>query len=584
MDFLKTIFILLAVNFTMPLAFPDDEPICEPPAVSLPLKLSSDMERFLTQKAPAAQSADWFAATSDQIRSAPCRRNGPPTLAEMAAHIQAIDANSPSNERQSRTIHGIAFEDESPQLLDLFEKLTTYEDGAGAGRKTNQKTFQSPCKKVICAAKQLFGEKESSALLYMLDRYELNGSHLASPGADAWKFNELEDVLMGVSDLPRTVMPFQKNKRLIRYKRGSVPPTYGANHEVYANSVIEILDKWDTLSLEQRQMTILHELGHNLGSDLGIIKSAQWLRLSGWKTKTLMREIEVKESGKTVKKQVNESFMAADNLNTIASRYGLNNPDEDFAEAIVAYRYNPQRLKERSPEKYELLKEAVFDGLEYTSDGTCDENNSMTRRLAIGAGFTLRGPAQVSPYVDAVKKTCGEWIIPLLAKPPISATLDARSSDCIAREITKEMAADIAKRDSFRYPEFTRAALAMRRYPPMSASFAAKATQRVRDDFKAALRDVLSSQDREVDPLYLEKGSYKNLPTKSFCAKWTGAHPAADRLRTEFDDTKTLAVFRNSETVKKFFLNSCLAIQGTKMPHRAMTSDEIDKALTLYIP
>ena len=65
--------------------------------------------------------------------------------------------------------------------------------------------------------------------------------------------------------------------------------------------------------------------------------------------------------------------------NTILSGYALDSikyspadaPKEDFAEALAAYRYRPNYLKQISQEKYDFIKEKVFNGVVYDSEEDC---------------------------------------------------------------------------------------------------------------------------------------------------------------------------------------------------------------------
>ena len=90
---------------------------------------------------------------------------------------------------------------------------------------------------------------------------------------------------------------------------------------------------------------IIHEVGHYI--DEKTISSKVWKKVSGW--------------NKSNKKG---------SLACTLSYYGTSSKYEDFAESITAYRYAPHLFKD-CPEKYELLKEKVFGGIEYKTEAQC---------------------------------------------------------------------------------------------------------------------------------------------------------------------------------------------------------------------
>ena len=49
--------------------------------------------------------------------------------------------------------------------------------------------------------------------------------------------------------------------------------------------------------------------------------------------------------------------------------YGATLPTEDMADSVKMYVYDPQRLQNSSPQRYEYLRNYIFDGVEY-EDGT----------------------------------------------------------------------------------------------------------------------------------------------------------------------------------------------------------------------
>ena len=54
-----------------------------------------------------------------------------------------------------------------------------------------------------------------------------------------------------------------------------------------------------------------------------------------------------------------------DSSNQPPTRYGLTDPDEDMAESVMMYVYDPERLKNSSYERYYFIRDEVFGGVEY---------------------------------------------------------------------------------------------------------------------------------------------------------------------------------------------------------------------------
>ena len=311
------------------------------------------------------QHLNWSAASSIDVKKTSCKTTVVPSLREMEAFIQTESYNyQPQNESepQSSEVNGVVFEDESPVLIKAFEGLTTAYDSFGINpRSENQINLQTKysinpgCKKVKCALDKIWGEEFGSKLLYILMRHHFNASELAYANSDRFTPKELDDVIMGLEDLPNSFKPlgqstFRSFQRLAHFKRGAVSPF--DDSKTYANSVVMLFDMWSKQKSEERQYTVFHELSHNISFSLGKLdESSEWLALSSW--------VKVGDNWKKAKSAC------------MASRYGSVNPDEDWAESVSAYRYNSVNFKNRCPEKYNYLKEVVFKGIEYTSDELC---------------------------------------------------------------------------------------------------------------------------------------------------------------------------------------------------------------------
>ncbi|WP_413586454.1 hypothetical protein [Bdellovibrio sp. HCB274] len=297
---------------------------------------------------------DWWSVTPSQVSSAPCKNQRAPLDSEMLTELQPS-----SLKKKSETLFGIKFKDEDPELLQLFRDMHSFDISMNGAAPL---ALKSHCDKVVCSMQSLYGPRVGIQLLYMLKHFGFNGSHLRAANASAWTSDELDDVLAALSDYPIELYPLDYNRKLIHGKRGSrVKLPEG---ESVANSTMEIFDFWNSLSLPERQQTLLHELGHVVARKNNLDESAIWLKVGGW----VVRDSKNKSA---------RTYSLADPSKAV-SMYGKTNPHEDFAESVVAYRFGAPRLKSEQPEKYELLKDRVFDGKEYLSSSACVASKSRT--------------------------------------------------------------------------------------------------------------------------------------------------------------------------------------------------------------
>ena len=297
---------------------------------------------------------EWFGANDKQISEAPCKSKTPPSESEIAKLIQ-----SRSNGKKSASIHGVQFKDEAPELIEAFKHFTTAYDQMGfREKKEDQKEIQTEykinpeCDKVMCAMEKIWGKEMGGKMMFLKLKHGYNTSELAFANSDRFTKEELDDVILGVEDLPRNLAPLGKdnNQRLTRFVRGYTLENYSPT--VVANAVVMLFDAWSKDSSASRQYTIFHEMAHNVGSKLNRLDdSPEWHELSGW-----------------IKKGDN---WEASPDGCFASKYGKTNPWEDFAESLSTYRYNGNEIKTKCPEKFEFLKKNVFKGIEYTEANLC---------------------------------------------------------------------------------------------------------------------------------------------------------------------------------------------------------------------
>ncbi len=374
-----------------------------------------------------AKKIEWEAVSNANVKSAPCTKKTPYTVEEMTSWLKSHQ--SPMT--KSKKIHGISFEGESPENLASFEYLTTFKTFYGESDPKEQKTFNSKCKKVECAVKEIFGAKTGMQLLFMHRKFGMNGSHLITPHRSSWKSSELDTVLLALSDFPSGLLPAEANRPLTHFKRGYLPGH--ADESVIANASIEVFDLWDEQTPESKRYALVHELGHNLG---GLANDAdehsKWLKMSGW----------VKET-KIVKGEKVTEYKAT-KPEAIISKYGFTNPAEDFAEAVAAYRYNPKKLKAVSAEKYNFIKEVIFDNVEYTSADACNNPKRLSDDYIKKAEAIVSNWQPSSQDIKNIVSKCSSTAITELASKGTVRTDSATMKSCYesafnaqAREVAK---------------------------------------------------------------------------------------------------------------------------------------------------
>lgn len=377
------------------------------------------------------KAIDWTAASDSQIRHAPCTRKNAFTDEEMKTWMSSNDSSPKIN----KSINGINFEDESFENLEAFRHLTTYVDILGRKDTEKHKDFSSQCKKVECAVKEILGNEIGLPLLYMQRRFGLNGSHIIKPQeeATAWQKSELDTVILALSDFPDGVMPIQNSRTMIH-----APRNHG-NGRTIANAVITIYELWNEQSPEQQRSTIVHELGHAIAGISDLDDHDHWLQHSGWREETKVK------NGQTY------TQYESSNTDTIISEYGLTNPHEDFAEAVVAYRYNPVALKEASPGKYNLIKEAVFDNVEYTSQAACSNPQRMSNKLRDELSQEISEWSPSEDELRQISNRCSRLAIEILANNPSVELSTPEFQNCYNRSVASQTS-EILKRKIENHP------------------------------------------------------------------------------------------------------------------------------------
>ena len=323
--------------------------------ISVQLRASQDCIPGPHHEEGIQEIAHLLETLDSDIENAPCKAKEPPSQDEVNRLI-----SQRRNSKASENVHGVNFVDEDPALIKSFKEMTTamdiYSINPEPDRQIeiqNQYGINPECTKVDCAVKKIWGEEIGPKLLFMKLKHGFNGSEFVYKNTERFDQSELDDVLMGLEDMPSSWVPIADNKRMTRFKRGSTLAIY-ANRSVAANATITVFDIWSDLSKRRRQETIFHEVSHNMAYNLGSLdEKPEWLNLTGWIKK------EDKWTSDPAKCQVTE--------------YGTTNPAEDWAETLMVYRYKASELKKKCPEKYAFVKKHAFKDIEYLTPESCSE-------------------------------------------------------------------------------------------------------------------------------------------------------------------------------------------------------------------
>lgn len=518
------------------------------------------------QQAAPPEELKWWPADDRQIASAFCHRRVPFSDQEIEQGLQTLIPRG--DRRVSRKFFGIELENESETLAGLLEALLRYQ-GLFSGMivneqeaRSNQKSFSSPCRTVRCVLEDpaIFGPKLGPRLLFMLGRYGFNGSHYSAPNSAPWKDDEIDEVLMSLSDFPPSLLPILPGRQLTHFSRGFMPGEYSNSKNVLANSFVYVLDTWNKETPESRQQVIFHELGHVIGSYYGLDESAEWLKFSDWSSRTTVSD----------GREINSAVPA--NRSSTISLYAQTNPKEDFAETVVAYRYNPALLMRRSPEKYQFLKESVFDGLEYTSEQACAPEKSFSGSLSTSITQRARSlttdPLAMRSIASQALQHCGERIVQSFGENTTLGPADlVPARGCLEQALAIQLASDLPQAGEFKYQERTRVP-ALERLRSAGADPAI--TQAFLEAVVSETRDTLA--EMMVDLIQKEKYNYltqprNKLPLPEFCANYSQyAYQDLPAIRGNYrgNAAGSLFAYRHREFLNRFANEVCLSLHRGK--------------------
>ena len=164
---------------------------------------------------------------------------------------------------------------------------------------------------------------------------------------------ELLDILMMYEEMPEGYHKINGFNYIIRRKTGIPHPIYPSAAAVTwpQKGYIEFMSvAFTEPSVFDTYRLIIHEKTHMLWANVFSDElKAEWIKIGGW-----YQEDPQSDEWFTTK---TTEFVSAYAHN--------NNPNEDMAESCAFYITDPEKLKSRSPAKYEFLEEYIFHGSRY---------------------------------------------------------------------------------------------------------------------------------------------------------------------------------------------------------------------------
>jgi hypothetical protein len=298
------------------------------------------------------------------------------------------------------TISGVEFESESPNLLWAFRELVTGTafNSTDTGAVNLQEIYEiNPhCYDVICATEKIFGDGIGIRVLYLQAVHDLNASHIIHYDADKFTSSELDVAIEALQVIPKRLMPLERSKKFIRYKKGGAWIENGVpRRTVLANSNMEFYDSWAKKDKEMQKYVVIHEYAHNLAwrktyGDYDarhrpvqriqyLDRTQEWFDVAGWA-------------------DLDTPIMPA---STYITPYAMKSAAEDFADSVYFYIVSPSQLIKANQKKYDYIRFYVFGGQEFLP-----LNNSgptvLDTFLEIAPSYKIKDPV----HIEDVAKKC----------------------------------------------------------------------------------------------------------------------------------------------------------------------------------
>lgn len=349
----------------------------------------------------------------------------PPNLLGLG-YCQSYDHVNKKNQQdyiQKQTLISTAVDsNSSASYFSMIKKLITKVNFLGEVIPNNKpiNLNEKKCATLGCYLDFIFGHDVGLPMLYLSQRFNLNASPFAYEEAQMPELKDLNIWLKALSFVPEHLAVFEKNKKMIKVKLGTAPA-----NKLYSDATMSFFDAWSASTDNFKIYTTFHEFGHNFahGRDFRLDESEAWKSISGWRLNSTMNGQEHWSYASTAR---------------FVSGYAQTNPDEDFAESAVAYRFQPEKLKEISLGKYLFLKNIVYGELEF-NHVECQLPTRQKQKLQ--REFQLRE----EQWLDRAKKTviasCFDSLLMNEFFLSLKNTLyEEELQYCVKKEIIKKIA------------------------------------------------------------------------------------------------------------------------------------------------
>ena len=266
-------------------------------------------------------------------------------------------------------VAGFDLKDQPAEAVAAFRALTRQLDRDIARGRAPAPA--SSCQDVVCAMSALVGPDLGPRMLLLAMRYGYMTSDLGARADRRWTAAELDVVLAAAADLPQDwfspeggayrILLHRNTEAVVRM--GAMAPASGYLVALAGEGYPGVLvaDGWDRIDLLQRRVVMVHELAHELSR-----KAPKRWRSAWWRAA-----------------KADRALGRASGAASAVSVYADTDLGEDFAESVAAYRYMPELLAARAPNRYAFLRDTVFLGAEYADEAGC--RPSLEPRMTIAS-------------------------------------------------------------------------------------------------------------------------------------------------------------------------------------------------------
>jgi len=248
------------------------------------------------------------------------------------------------------------------------------------------------CRDVICAASAAFGPDLGPIMLLLAIDYHALVVLPARAGGPRWTPSDLRTVLAAADDLPPNQFPLHEEeyRSFVMMDAKALPPVAGRPAMALsgeAASAVTLSTLWRAARPSEQRAAIVHEFAHDFTRARGVF--LDWRRL--W------AEAQAEDAKAALARGLPPEPVSA---------YAAVNLDEDFAESVTAYRYMPEVLRQGRPRRYALLRQWVFDELEYGDPAKCAPRRARSRRAETLALIGLYATTRTSQELADAALVC----------------------------------------------------------------------------------------------------------------------------------------------------------------------------------